>query len=150
MTTGEKNKVCYPPKQDRIFAGKEEGSYSNHPDNYQRQKIKKTSRRDSCRSSSSLQVEQTDEDNCVMCLQEKELIRGTRGGRTRASCREESVNADIRVDRSKSDAQDKVRKEKEEADTVKNKSSSKFIKRSRSFSRIFNYSMLNRSKEYRL
>ena len=85
-----------------------------------------------------------------MCLQEKELIRGTRGGRTRASCREESVNADIRVDRSKSDAQDKVRKEKEEADTVKNKSSSKFIKRSRSFSRIFNYSMLNRSKEYRL
>jgi len=85
-----------------------------------------------------------------MCLQEKELIRGTRGGRTRASCREESVNADIKVDRSKSDAQDKVRKEKEEADTVKNKSSSKFIKRSRSFSRIFNYSMLNRSKEYRL
>ena len=86
-----------------------------------------------------------------MCLQEKELIRGTRGGRTRASCREESVNADIRVDRSKSDAQDKVRKEKEEADPVKNKnSSSKFIKRSRSFSRIFNYSMLNRSKEYRL
>jgi len=150
VTTGEKNKVCYPPKQDRIFAGKEEGSYSNHPDNYQRQKIKKTSRRDSCRSSSSLQVEQTDEDNCVMCLQEKELIRGTRGGRTRASCREESVNADIKVDRSKSDAQDKVRKEKEEADTVKNKSSSKFIKRSRSFSRIFNYSMLNRSKEYRL
>jgi len=151
VTTGEKNKVCYPPKQDRIFAGKEEGSYSNHPDNYQRQKIKKTSRRDSCRSSSSLQVEQTDEDNCVMCLQEKELIRGTRGGRTRASCREESVNADIRVDRSKSDAQDKVRKEKEEADTLKNKSSSsKFIKRSRSFSRIFNYSMLNRSKEYRL
>ena len=87
-----------------------------------------------------------------MCLQEKELIRGTRGGRTRASCREESVNADIKVDRSKSDAQDKVRKEKEEADTLKNKSSSssKFIKRSRSFSRIFNYSMLNRSKEYRL
>jgi len=150
-TTGEKNKICYPSKQDRIFAAKEEGSYNNHPDNYQRQKIKKTSRRDSCRSSSSLQVEQTDEENCVMCLQERELISSTRGGRTRASCREESFSADIKVDRSKSDAQDNPRKEKEEVDQVKNKSSSsKFIKRSRSFSRIFNYSMLNRSKEYRL
>ena len=85
-----------------------------------------------------------------MCLQEREL-----GGNRNVNARTESVrktSSENKVDRSKSDAQDKVRKEKGEGDLVKNKSgsSSKFIKRSRSFSRIFNYSMLNRSKEYRL
>lgn len=147
-TTSDKNKMCYPTKKETSY---------KLPDNSQTKKHKKISRRDSYGSTSTILDSVVDEDNCVICLQEREL-NGKRSEKTRASYREESleksevVNADIKVDRSKSDAQDKVRKEKEVADPVKNKSSSssKFIKRSRSFSRIFSYSMLNRSKEYRL
>ena len=61
---------------------------------------------------------------------------------------------DARVQRSKSDAQNKVTNEDFVSDTnvkVKhNRIGSKIIKRSMSFNRIFNYSMLSRSKEYRL
>jgi len=61
---------------------------------------------------------------------------------------------DARVQRSKSDAQNKVTNEDFVSDTnvkVKHNSiGSKIIKRSMSFNRIFNYSMLSRSKEYRL
>jgi len=163
IATGDKNKKYYLAKQDRLFATKEETgvnppSYNNKtlPDYLQTRKNKNLSRRDSRGSSISIKVEPTEEDNCVMCIKERE-IDGRRSVKTRAASREESVHRtpiipENKVDRSKSDAQEKIRNEKEEPDTVKSKtnSSSKFIKRSRSFSRIFSYSMLNRSKEYRL
>jgi len=129
---------------------------ANHTSYNKTKKTKNLSRQDSRGSSISINYEQGDEDNCVMCLKEKEL-EGKKSVKTRAASIEQRIHnlepgADNKVHRSKSDAQEKMLNEKEIVDSVKTKSSSssKFIKRSRSFSRIFSYSMLNRSKEYRL
>ena len=106
-------------------------------------------------------------ENCIMCINEKTEIseRNYNQFQQRPSSRQRTANkrfvgdgrsSDGKVQRSKSDAQDKVHNEdfKSDNDARFNKSSnsisSKIIKRSMSFNRIFNYSMLSRSKEYRL
>eukprot|EP00090_Calanus_glacialis_P013982 TRINITY_DN22614_c0_g1_i2.p1 TRINITY_DN22614_c0_g1~~TRINITY_DN22614_c0_g1_i2.p1 ORF type:complete len:826 (+),score=189.98 TRINITY_DN22614_c0_g1_i2:94-2571(+) len=156
--TGDKNKKYYLAKPDRLFASKEvtNQAVANHTSYNKTKKTKNLSRQDSRGSSISINYEQGDEDNCVMCLKEKEM-EGKQSVKTRAASIEQRIHnlepgADNKVHRSKSDAQEKMLNEKEIVDSVKSKSStsSKFIKRSRSFSRIFSYSMLNRSKEYRL
>lgn len=96
------------------------------------------------------------EDNCIMCLQERADIsdrndsKVTAPGQKRFTANRKTVN-DSKVQRSKSDAQDKaVVGDIQDLKSKHNIISSKLIKRSMSFNRIFSSSMLNRSKEYRL
>merc|ERR1711997_728349 len=105
-------------------------------------------------------LEAEQEDNCIMCLKERAEISEKDDSKL-WRCSEQRYSAskkmliDSKVQRSKSDAQDKALEEdlsiyiqglKSKNSTI----SSKLIKRSKSFNRIFSYSMLNRSKEYRL
>lgn len=102
------------------------------------------------------------EDNCIMCLKERKEISDRNDSRLTAASSQlqqrNSVNKkmvnDTRIQRSKSDAQDKAIDDlSTDFQGLKSKNSSissKLIKRSMSFNRIFSYSMLNRSKEYRL
>ena len=105
-------------------------------------------------------LEDGEEDNCIMCLKERAEISEKNDSKL-SRCSEQRYSAnkkmviDSKVQRSKSDAQDKALEEdlsiyiqglKSKNDTI----SSKLIKRSKSFNRIFSYSMLNRSKQYRL
>ena len=96
------------------------------------------------------------EDNCIMCLQERADIsdrndsKVTAPAQKRFTANRKTVN-DSKVQRSKSDAQDKaVVGDIQDLKSKHNIISSKLIKRSMSFNRIFSSSMLNRSKEYRL
>ena len=85
-----------------------------------------------------------EEDNCVMCVMEREDIRQRLASRPEAHAKLSAVS---KVQRSKSDAQDK------DIEGVKSKNSSlssRLIKRSMSFNRIFSSSVLSRSKQYRL
>ena len=89
-------------------------------------------------------VEEEEEDNCVMCVMEREDIRQRLASRPEAHAKLSAVS---KVQRSKSDAQDK------DIEGVKSKNSSlssRLIKRSMSFNRIFSSSVLSRSKQYRL
>ena len=105
-------------------------------------------------------LEDEQEDSCIMCLQERAEISEKNDSKL-STCSEQRYSAnkkmviDSKLQRSKSDARDKSLEEdlsisiqglKSKNDTI----SSKLIKRSKSFNRIFSYSMLNRSKEYRL
>ena len=105
-------------------------------------------------------LEDEQEDNCIMCLQERAEISEKNDSKL-STCSEQRYSAnkkmviDSKLQRSKSDARDKSLEEdlsisiqglKSKNSTI----SSKLIKRSKSFNRIFSYSMLNRSKEYRL
>ena len=100
-------------------------------------------------------------DNCIMCIQERRsepehkrgLARQQRCSREQRTVRRSFLDArDNKLQRSQSDAQDSLTSAHHHSDnnTVRNKLSSKIIKRSMSFNRIFNNSMLGRSKEYRL
>merc|ERR1739844_138873 len=105
-------------------------------------------------------LEDEQEEGCIMCLKERAEISEKKDSKLwRCSEQRYSANKKMAIDsklqRSKSDAQDKALEEdlsisiqglKSKNDTI----SSKLIKRSKSFNRIFSYSMLNRSKEYRL
>jgi len=105
-------------------------------------------------------LEDEQEDSCIMCLQERAEISEKNDSKL-STCSEQRYSAnkkmviDSKLQRSKSDARDKSLEEdlsisiqglKSKNSTI----SSKLIKRSKSFNRIFSYSMLNRSKEYRL
>ena len=93
----------------------------------------------------TLRAEQ--EENCVMCIKEREEMRERLGSRQDHT----QLSADSKVQRSKSDAQEKGFEKDIEGVRSKNSSlSSKIIKRSMSFNRIFSSSVLNRSKQYRL
>ena len=106
-------------------------------------------------------LEDEQEDNCIMCLQERAEISEKNDWKL-SGCSEPRYSAnkgmliDSKVQRSKSDAQDKASEEEDLSiyiQGLKSKNStisSKLIKRSKSFNRIFSYSMLNRSKQYRL
>ena len=105
-------------------------------------------------------LEDEQEEGCIMCLKERAEISEKKDSKLwKYSEQRYSANKKMAIDsklqRSKSDAQDKALEEdlsisiqglKSKNDTI----SSKLIKRSKSFNRIFSYSMLNRSKEYRL
>ena len=108
--------------------------------------------------------EEEEKENCIMCIRERsESLRPRMktssseqrlGNKRPASSCQPSVTELSRIQRSKSDAGDLgvsnlgpvMRTNKNSANTI----SSKLIKRSMSFNRIFNSSMLSRSKEYRL
>ena len=106
-------------------------------------------------------LEDEQEDGCIMCLKERAEISEKNDPKL-SRCSEQRYSAnkkmliDSKVQRSKSDAQDKALEEGDLSiyiQGLKSKNStisSKLIKRSKSFNRIFSYSMLNRSKEYRL
>eukprot|EP00092_Neocalanus_flemingeri_P005556 GFUD01005987.1.p1 GENE.GFUD01005987.1~~GFUD01005987.1.p1 ORF type:complete len:168 (-),score=33.71 GFUD01005987.1:380-883(-) len=163
IVTGDNSQQFYLSKQDRLHeeanpneATKPSYNKKSVPDYSQLKKSKKLRRQDSQGSLFSINYEHQEEENCVMCLQEKET-EGKKSSKTQTASIEQRIHnkengVDNKVHRSKSDAQDKILNEKEVHENVKIKtnSSSKFIKRSRSFHRIFSYSMLNRSKEYRL
>ena len=94
------------------------------------------------RSPSRLQEE---EEDCVMCVREKKLEQPgprvpARASRSRAQP----------VHRSKSDAADCLAPPSDGGRRGGSGLGAKIIKRSMSFNRIFNSSMLSRSKEYRL
>lgn len=75
-----------------------------------------------------------EEDDCVMCQKEKE-----------------NYDLNSSVKRSKSDVHEKMKKEEGIIpETTVKSNKNRLVRRSRSFQRIFNYSMLNRSKEYKL
>jgi len=161
----DNNKKFYLSKQDRLCDAKVETNpdetnkmtshYKKSPTEYLQVKKKKSlSRQSSQGSLFSSNYDQQEQENCVMCLHEKEM-EGKKCSKTRTTSIEQRIHnkengLDNSLHRSKSDAQEKILNEKEVNENVKTKSSSKFIKRSRSFHRIFSYSMLNRSKEYRL
>ena len=97
----------------------------------------------------------------IMCIQEQRLepehkrglARQQRCSREQRTVRRSFLDTrDNKLQRSQSDAQDSLTSAHHHSDnnTVRNKLSSKIIKRSMSFNRIFNNSMLGRSKEYRL
>ena len=106
-------------------------------------------------------LEDQQKDDCIMCLKERAEISEKNDSKL-STCSEQRYSAnkkmviDSKVQRSKSDAQDKASEEEDLSNYIqglKSKNStisSKLIKRSKSFNRIFSYSMLNRSKEYRL
>ena len=106
-------------------------------------------------------LEDEQEDSCIMCLQERAEISEKNDWKL-SGCSEPRYSAnkgmliDSKVQRSKSDAQDKASEGEDLSiyiQGLKSKNStisSKLIKRSKSFNRIFSYSMLNRSKQYRL
>lgn len=160
--TGDKNRKNYLAKQERLSASKEESTEnaSNQPSKKFVVDVPLNKKNRNIYKESA----EVDEDQCVMCLKEKEL-ESKKVVKTRATSIEQKIHkrefgaADNRVHRSKSDAQEKSLHENEPNDSVKPKSfsnvgmstgSSKSVKRSLSFSRILNYSLLNRSKEYRL
>ena len=161
-TAGDKNRKNYLAKQERLSASKEESTEnaSNQPSKKFVVEVPLNKKNRNLNKESA----EVDEDQCVMCLKEKEL-ESKKVVKTRATSIEQKIHkrefgaADNRVHRSKSDAQEKSLHENEPNDSVKPKSisnvgmstgSSKSVKRSLSFSRILNYSLLNRSKEYRL
>lgn len=112
---------------------------------------------------------QPEEENCIMCIRERSESLGPRmktssvseqrlaNKRPVSGC-QRSVTDLNRIQRSKSDAQDKHGGDHlgvSQPGAVRNNRntnsiSSKLIKRSMSFNRIFNSSMLSKSKEYRL
>ena len=122
------------------------------------------------KNSRDVNEEEEPKENCIMCIKEKTEMSEMNYNnqfQQRPSSRQRTANkrfdgdgrssssSDGKVQRSKSDAQDKVHNEDFKSDNdarLKNSNSisSKIIKRSMSFNRIFNYSMLSRSKEYRL
>lgn len=88
---------------------------------------------------------QEEEEDCVMCVREKKLEQPgprvpVRASRSRAQP----------VHRSKSDAADCLAPPSDGGRRGGSGLGAKIIKRSMSFNRIFNSSMLSRSKEYRL
>ena len=91
-----------------------------------------------------------------MCVQEKQLGQEERYYKKSLSdVGVKDTTVDItdtaKIQRSKSDAQTKSPRDNvAEIANSNNESNSNFVKRSRSFQRIFRYSMLSRSKEYRL
>ena len=106
----------------------------------------------------------TDGDNCVMCVRERREDVRKASIKLRTPAEQRLANKSLvtvvadnqpsrTVQRSKSDAQDKLANEDiiiSDNVRAKNSFSSKIIKRSMSFNRIFHNSMLSRSKEYRL
>ena len=75
-----------------------------------------------------------EEEDCVMCQKENE-----------------NYDLNSSVKRSKSDVHEKMKKEEGIIpETTVKSNKNRLVRRSRSFQRIFNYSMLNRSKEYKL
>ena len=94
------------------------------------------------RSPSRLQEE---EEDCVMCVREKKLEQP--GPRVPARVSRSRAQP---VHRSKSDAADCLAPPSDGGRRGGSGLGAKIIKRSMSFNRIFNSSMLSRSKEYRL
>ena len=94
------------------------------------------------RSPSRLQEEE--EEDCVMCAQEKKLEPGPRVPVRASRSRAQPVH------RSKSSAADCLVAPSDGGRRGSSGLGAKIIKRSMSFNRIFNSSMLSRSKEYRL
>ena len=104
--------------------------------------------------------EEEEKENCIMCIRERtESLRpGMKtssseqrlGNKRPASGSQPSVTELNRLQRSKSDAGDHTDPGPIMRTNKPNTISSKLIKRSMSFNRIFNSSMLSRSKEYRL
>ncbi len=106
--------------------------------------------------------EEEEKENCIMCIRERtESLRS--GMKTSSSeqrlgnkrpasgCQPSVTELNInRLQRSKSDAGDHLDPGPIMRTNKPNTISSKLIKRSMSFNRIFNSSMLSRSKEYRL
>ena len=121
-------------------------------------------RKHSSETKASIDEGEEEKENCIMCIRERsESLRPRMktssseqrlGNKRPASSCQPSVTELSRIQRSKSDAGDLgvsnlgpvMRTNKNSANTI----SSKLIKRSMSFNRIFNSSMLSRSKEYRL
>ena len=117
-------------------------------------------------SESKASIDEEEKENCVMCIRERsESLRPRMktssseqrlGNKRLASGCQPNDSELNRIQRSKSDAGDHLgasidlgpvmRSNRNTANTI----SSKLIKRSMSFNRIFNSSMLSRSKEYRL
>ena len=117
----------------------------------------------------SAETQPEEEENCIMCIRERSESLGPRmksssvseqrlaNKRPVSGC-QRSVTDLNRIQRSKSDAQDKHGGDHlgvSQPGAVRNNRntnsiSSKLIKRSMSFNRIFNSSMLSKSKEYRL
>ena len=121
----------------------------------------KTHSREDLHSSPGPDPSRDSSDNCIMCIQERRsepehkrgLARQQRCSREQRTVRRSFLDTrDNKLQRSQSDAQDSLTTAHHHSDnnTVRNKLSSKIIKRSMSFNRIFNNSMLGRSKEYRL
>ena len=119
-------------------------------------------------SETKASIDEEEKENCVMCIRERsESLRPRMKTKTSSSeqrlgnkrpasgCQPNDSELN-RIQRSKSDAGDHLgasidlgpvmRSNRNAANTI----SSKLIKRSMSFNRIFNSSMLSRSKEYRL
>ena len=104
--------------------------------------------------------EEQQQDNCILCLKEKAEISDNNEWKVLATSDlryspNKKMTIDSSLQRSKSDARDNALEEDLSSyiHGLKSKNSSissKLIKRSKSFNRIFSYSMLNRSKEYRL
>ena len=104
--------------------------------------------------------EEEEKENCIMCIRERsESLRPrmkTSSSEQRLSNKrpasgcQPSVTELSRIQRSKSDAGDHLDPGPIMRTNKPNTISSKLIKRSMSFNRIFNSSMLSRSKEYRL
>ena len=121
-------------------------------------------RRNSSETKASSDEAEEEKENCIMCIRERsESLRPRMkassseqrlGHKRPASGCQPSVTELNRIQRSKSDAGCDLgaapgpvrRTSRHTANTI----SSKLIKRSMSFNRIFNSSMLSRSKEYRL
>lgn len=124
-------------------------------------------RKHSSETKASIDEGEEEKENCIMCIRERsESLRPRMktssseqrlGNKRPASGCQPSDSELNRIQRSKSDAGDHLgascdlgpvmrRTNRNTANTI----SSKLIKRSMSFNRIFNSSMLSRSKEYRL
>jgi len=123
-------------------------------------------RKHSSETKASIDEGEEEKENCIMCIRERsESLRPRmktssseqRLGNKRPASGCQPTDSELnRIQRSKSDAGDHLgasgdlgpvrRTNRNTANTI----SSKLIKRSMSFNRIFNSSMLSRSKEYRL
>jgi len=93
-----------------------------------------------------------EDEKCVMCLQEK-LVEHPRTETVSIKHRiSVQKSSDDKMIQDKSDVREQELERKETINNVKIESgnSSKFIKRTRSFQRILRYSMLKKSKEYKL
>jgi len=117
---------------------------------------KNLSRQDGCETASNVDHLNEIGEKCAMCLQEKEM-EGNKCARNKtASIKHridsKEINDVIKLNRSESDVREQEWSGKEAIEDckIKSKSKNKFIKRSQSFQRIFRYSMLNRTREYKL
>ena len=101
-------------------------------------------RRQSAEPAAAVSRLEEEEEDCVMCAQEKKLEPGPRVPVRASRSRAQPVH------RSKSSAADCLVAPSDGGRRGSSGLGAKIIKRSMSFNRIFNSSMLSRSKEYRL